>query len=260
MPERSAYEQGEFCWSDMGTQDLDAMVSFYTSVFGWTAENVMPPEAPVKYFMMRQNGKDVTAIGWKDDPSPQRLGPYISVEDADATAARAKELGGNLIVEPFDIADNGRMAVLQDPTGSIISLWQAGTGIGATLRDEPGAMCWFELNTSDLDAARDFYTGLFGYSIDDISDETLAYNVLLLDSLPEGQRSVAGIYSSDNLPKGWTVCFAVDDADAHVERVRSGGGSVLSEPEDTPYGRFAVVQDPNGATFSVMVMADAPTG
>jgi predicted enzyme related to lactoylglutathione lyase len=251
MPERSSYQQGEFCWSDMGTQDLDAMVSFYTTVFGWNAENVMPPEAPVKYFMMRRNGKDVTAIGWKDDPSPQTLGPYISVEDADATAARAK---------PFDIFDNGRMAVLQDPMGSIISLWEAGTGIGATLRDEPGAMCWFELNTSDHGAARDFYTGLFGYTIDDISDETMTYNVLLLESLPEGQRSVAGIYSSEDLPKGWTVCFAVDDADAHVERARSNGGKMLSEPVDSPYGRYALLQDPNGATFSVMKMAWMPAG
>jgi predicted enzyme related to lactoylglutathione lyase len=260
MPERNSYQPGEFCWSDMGTKDIDAMVSFYTSVFGWKAENVMPPEASVDYFMMRQNGKDVTAIGWKNDPSPQMLGPYIAVTDADATAARARELGANVIVEPFDIDDSGRMAVLQDPTGAVISLWQAGTGIGATLRDEPGSMCWFELNASDLDLARDFYTNMFGYSVDDISDETIAYNVLLLDSLPEEQRSVAGIYSSADLPKGWTVCFAVDDADAHVERIRHGGGKVLSEPVDTPYGRFAVAQDPGGATFSVMKMAEAPTG
>ena len=260
MPERSSYKAGEFCWSDMGTQDLDAMVGFYTSVFGWETENVSPPEAPVKYFMMRQNGNDVTAIGWKDDPSPQTLGPYIAVENADATVARAKELGANVIVEPIDIADNGRMAVLQDPTGAVIALWQAGTGIGATLRDEPGAMCWFELNTSDLDSARDFYTSLFGYSIDDISDETMTYNVLLLESLPEGQRSVAGIYSSEDLPKGWTVCFAVDDADAHVERARSNAGKVLSEPVDSPYGRYALLQDPNGATFSVMKMAWMPAG
>lgn len=260
MPERSSYQPGEFCWSDMGTQDLDAMVSFYTSVFGWEAVDVAPPEAPVSYYMMRQNGKDVMAIGWKDDPSPQTLGPYIATGDADATAAKAKGLGANVIVEPLDISDNGRMAVLQDPTGAVVSLWQAGTGIGATLRDEPGAMCWFELNTPDMAAAESFYTKLFGYSVEDLGDEDIAYRVMTVAGLPEDRRSVAGIYDSDSLPRGWTVCVAVDDPDAHMARVRSGGGTVVSEPEDTPYGRFALAQDPGGATFSVLRMAEGPAG
>jgi uncharacterized protein len=255
MPERTSYEVGEFCWADMGTKEIDAMVSFYTSVFGWEAADASPPGSPVRYVMMRHNGKDVTAVGWKDDPSPQTLGPYIATDDADATAAKAKELGAQVVMEPFDIGENGRMAVLIDPTGAIISLWQAGTGIGATLRDEPGAMCWVELNTPDMAAAESFYTKLFGYSAEDLGDEDIAYRVLTVDGLPEDRRTVGGIYDSDSLPRGWTVCFAVDDPDAHAERIRSGGGTVLSEPVDTPYGRFAIGQDPGGATFSFMRMA-----
>ena len=145
----------------------------------------------------------------------------------------------------------GTMVVARDPQGAAFALWQAGEHLGAQVVNEPGSLVWNEAALQDPDAAREFYTAVFGFAYDPIEGMP-DYTVFRTDERPLGGLSG----SVPGLPTGWGVCFAVEDTDATVATVERGGGKVVMAAEDTPFGRFAVVQDPWGATFSVMEVAD----
>lgn len=162
MGERTHYAPGTFCWVGLATSDPAAAEQFYTSLFGWEAEELSAGEAGT-YTMLRRTAHDV-AILYRQQPEARAAGApphwtsYISVEDADATAARAAELGGTAVFrEPFDVLDAGRVAAISDPTGAIVSLWQPRSRIGATLVNDVGALCWNELATTDVEQATAFF-------------------------------------------------------------------------------------------------------
>ena len=172
MGERNTYESGTFCWVGLATSDPVGAKSFYTSLFGWEAE-ALAAAGVGTFTTLRSGGNDV-AILYRQTAealaaqAPPHWTSYISVQDADATAARANELGGAAVFrEPFDVLDAGRVAAIRDPTGAIVSLWQPRARIGATLVNDIGALCWNELATSDLE--RDNYMG---------PQEALAYGVI----------------------------------------------------------------------------------
>src|SRR5215211_8727091 len=168
MGERTRYEPGTFCWVGLAASDPAAANAFYTSLFGWEAEELSAGEAR-GYTMLRQGGKEV-AILYRQTAEARAAGApphwtsYISVEDADATAARADELGGaSVFRQPFDVRDAGRVAAIRDPTGAIVSLWQPRSRIGAALVNDVSAWCWNELATSDVERAKRFFAELFGW-------------------------------------------------------------------------------------------------
>jgi predicted enzyme related to lactoylglutathione lyase len=175
---------------------------------------------------------------------------YVTVEDADATAARAAELGGTVHAGPFDVQQAGRMAVLADPQGAVFAIWQPREHPGAGIVNEPGALSWNDLMTTDVDAATSFYGELFGWESDQVGD--MPYWTLRnggasnggVMPIPEEQRA-AGV------PPVWNAYFAVDDLDTALRAVDEGGGAVLVGPVDMDAGRFAVARDPQGATFSL---------
>ena len=141
MPEITKYAPGMFCWFELGTSDTDAAKKFYGQLFGWTAED-MPAGPDMVYTMLKRDGKEIGAMyGLSEEHKSQGVPPhwltYISVASADESAAKAKELGGTVMMEPFDVFDAGRMALVQDPTGATFALWQANASIGAKLKDEP---------------------------------------------------------------------------------------------------------------------------
>jgi predicted enzyme related to lactoylglutathione lyase len=253
MPVFTSYATGVPCWVDVASPDLDRTLSFYSDFFGWEAERDPRPEAG-GYTMFRKDGKYVAAAS-APPPGSEEMPPhwttYIASDDVDATAARVREAGGTLLMEPFDVLDAGRMAVVQDPTGAIFAIWQAGSHHGAELATEPGALAWNECQTRDAEAAAAFYRAVFGYEIRraDIGSE---YRVLEVDG-----RGVAGMFpippEMRELPPNWATTFAVEDVDDAARRAQELGATVLSGPFDIPdVGRYAVVQDPVGAVFGVL--------
>jgi uncharacterized protein len=161
MGQRTRYDPGTFCWVGLATSDVAAARAFYASLFGWEAKDLQAQGAGA-YTMLRSRAEDV-AILYRQQPEARAAGApphwtsYISVEDADATAARADELGGAAVFRaPFDVLDAGRVAAIRDPTRAIASLWQPRSRIGATLVNDPGALCWNELTTTEVELAKRF--------------------------------------------------------------------------------------------------------
>lgn len=253
MPEPTSHRPGTPCWTDTASGDPERSAEFYGELFGWEHEDVMPDDTPGTYRMFRKDGKDVAAAGSKPDPSfPTVWQTYFATDDAEATAQAVQEAGGTVVMPPFDVMDAGRMAVFQDPQGAFFSAWEPKDMAGAQLVGEIGAMCWNELMTTDSGAAAAFYGRVFGWRNDTVQmGDGPPYHMQRM-----GEDGVAGIMDIQpqmgDLPPHWGVYFAVDDTDDTVSRTRELGGQLIAGPMDSPYGRFAVLQDPEGAVFSVV--------
>jgi predicted enzyme related to lactoylglutathione lyase len=248
MGERTSYPPGTFSWSDLQTDDLDRAKSFYGELLGWSYADI-PIGDDAVYSMAQVGGHNVAGLGERQDESiPPQWTCYVTVEDADASAARAVELGATLLAEPFDVFDAGRMAVFADPHGAVLSIWQAKDNIGAGLVNALGALTWNDLMSPDVPASADFYRALFGWDIAEIEGAEGQYW-----SITNNGRINGGIMPA---PEGghpmWNLYFAVEDADAAVAKAGELGGSTIAGPMDVPNGtRFAVLSDSSGAVFSV---------
>jgi predicted enzyme related to lactoylglutathione lyase len=249
MGERTSYPHGTFSWVDLATTDPEGAKEFYGRLFGWEGEDV-PAGEGIVYTMYKLRGQDVAASSAQPDDErqagiPPHWNSYVTVDDVDAVAARVAELGGKLLAPPFDVLEAGRMAVLQDPTGAVLCLWQPGTNIGAGLVNDPGSLTMNSLSTPDPEAARDFYTALLGWTFE------LGVGGSDYSSIRVGDRLNAGMQPETRMPAHWLPFFTVEDIDAAAATVRDGGGRVLVEPSAVPAGRFAVFSDPAGAAFAI---------
>jgi predicted enzyme related to lactoylglutathione lyase len=249
MADRNEYTPGTPNWVDLQTSDQNAAKQFYAALFGWGYNDLPMPEGPV-YSMATMRDRNVAAIA----PLPPQQGipphwnSYVAVADVDAIAARAADAGGAVVMSPFDVMDAGRMAVVQDPTGAMICLWQAKNNIGAQVVNEPGAFSWNELSTNDVDKAAAFYAKVFGWEAQRFED--MDYTVFNNEG-----AGIAGAMKSpmEGMPSYWLVYFEVADTDATVATARQQGGKAMVEPTDIPnVGRFAVLTDPQGAAFGVI--------
>jgi predicted enzyme related to lactoylglutathione lyase len=264
MPERTGYKQGEPCWTDHSSRDPEAAVSFYSGLFGWEAEDQMPPEAPGHYYMCRVAGRDVAALGSQQaEDAPPMWNTYVAVDSADDAAPRVTEAGGTALGEPFDVFDAGRMAVLMDQAGAPFCIWQANRHIGAQLVDEPGAMVWNELTTRDVDGSKRFYGAVFGWQATPMDMGDFEYTLWHLadEAEPTSDNAIGGMMPMvgdswpPELPPFWMVYFRVADTDATAVRCEELGGKIASPGFDLPVGRMAVLTDPLGAVFSVLQRA-----
>jgi uncharacterized protein len=279
--ERESYPPGVPCWVDTSQPDPEAAVSFYSGLFGWEFVDRMPADSPGRYFVGQLRGRDVAGVGSQPEGMPPAAvwNTYVCVESADDAAAKAKDAGGQVLMEPFDVVDAGRMAVLADPEGAVFCVWQPKGTVGAQLVNEPGTWNFSELNTQDPDRAAAFYGQLFGWEAQRLDsgegggDFTMfrlpGYGDHLAErdpgirerqsevSAPEGfEDAVAWLVpmAGDQFPEGtpphWSITFAVDDADATAARAAELGGTVLAPPFDAPWVRMTVLSDPQGATFT----------
>jgi uncharacterized protein len=251
MGERSSYPPGTLSWTDLNTPDQEGAKRFYCDLFGWDADD-QPVGEGITYAMMSIGGKNVAAVspqGEDQKGMPPFWLSYVTVEDADATAAKAGELGGTVLAEPFDVFDFGRMAVIQDPQGAFFAIWQPGESIGAELVNEPGALTLNQLNTGDPEDASRFYSELFGWEIDKVGDDPQPYWGIRNQGNLNG--GMMGLPPGGNIPPHWLVYFATESLDGTVERVRELGGGVGVEPMSVPGGRIAVAIDPQGGHFAV---------
>lgn len=242
MGEVSSYPNGTFCWIDLGTTDVQGAKSFYGDLFGWDFEDVPG------YTMCRLDGKVVTGIHEHAESEGTGWSSYISADDVSATTAAARELGAEVTVEPSDVTGAARMAVIREPSGAEVSLWQAAGFGGAQLVNEMGTWSWNELVTPAVGKAKDFYGGLFGWTASDVPGPIERAGFAIGDLLIAGAH--APVPGEDATPR-WTVTFRVADTDASVEKVQELGGTVVLPPMDIPIGRFSVVADPRGAAFTV---------
>jgi predicted enzyme related to lactoylglutathione lyase len=272
MAERDGYIPGVPCWVDTSQPDPEAALPFYSGLFGWEFEDVMPQGSEGQYFIGRIRGRDVAAIGSTPGGTPPMAvwNTYIWVASADETAAKAREVGGTVVTEPFDVLDSGRMAVLTDPEGAAFCVWQPKTHNGAQVVNEHGALNFNGLNTRDRAAAEAFYGAVFGWRLvrlpagwswalpgygDHLEESTPGLRARIESfGAPEGFIDVVAalrpIAEDDSTsPAHWNVTFGVDDAEAAAAKVVELGGEVVAGPFDAPWSRNVVVNDPQGATF-----------
>jgi predicted enzyme related to lactoylglutathione lyase len=253
MGEVTEYPNGTFCWVDLGTTDVEGARRFYGELFGWEMEDI-PTGPEDTYTLCRVNGKDVAGIydqpGEERAVAPPHWNSYISVDDVEAVTAKAKGLGPMSITEPFDVMERGRMTVLQDPAGALVSLWEANRNAGASLVNEVGAWTWCDLATRDPVSATRFYTDLFGWRFDQAGE---GYWSISMDPfLIGGMRTMD--QDPPETPPHWMPYFVLDNAEKAVARVGELGGSVLVPPRDVPAGRFLVFADPVGAFSAIFEM------
>jgi uncharacterized protein len=252
MADSSTITPGTPSWVDLGSPDVKASADFYGAVLGWTAHTVPQPEAG-GYTLFHSNGKQVAGVAPLMNPGqPPAWTTYVSVEDAAATAARAVEAGGKVLMEPMDVLDQGRMAILQDPTGAVVALWQPREHKGAEVYNEVGAMCWNELSTRDVPAATRFYASVFGWGAKTSGEGAEAYTEWQLDGRTVGGMMAMRPEVPASVPPHWLTYFAVADCAGTVEKAREHGGQVMVPPMTIPQGTFAVLADPQGAAFAVI--------
>jgi uncharacterized protein len=171
------------------------------------------------------------------------------VEDVDAATGRARELGANVLADPFDVMDAGRMSTIQDPTGAVFCLWQPQRAIGAEVVNGVGALTLNQLNTSDREAAERFYSELFGWRFESVGDADNPYwGIYRGETLNGGMMPLP---PGAPMPSHWLVYFGTADVDGDAGRIGSAGGTVVVEPTDVPGGRILVAQDPQGAFFAL---------
>jgi hypothetical protein len=253
------HEPGTFCWAELATRDQEGAKKFYTGLFGWAAEDT-PVGPDQTYTRLRLSGKDVGALyamGPQEEGVPPHWNSHVSVENADEAAKKAKELGGTVLAEPFDVFDYGRMAVLQDPVGAVFCVWQPRRHIGAGIVNEPGAFCWNECDTTDTEGAERFYTALFGWTA-----KTDAGSPPYTEFHRAG-RPVGGMMEIQKewgaVPPNWMVYFAVADCDVSAAKAKELGGRDIVPSTDIPnVGRFTVLSDPQGAVFAIIRLDTPP--
>jgi uncharacterized protein len=252
MGEVERYPGGTFCWIDLGTTDVAGAKGFYGGLFGWEFEDLPADEGT--YTMCRLRGRDVAGIHEHTEDQGTGWSSNISVDDLDRATSRARELGASVLAEPFDVPGAGRTFVLQDPSGAVVSLWQAGGHAGAGLVNEIGTWTWNELVAQDLEAAKGFYGQLFGWAANDLPGPITRTSFMLGDLLVGGGH--VPVPQEDPNPR-WTISFRVADADRSAEQARELGGRILLPPMDVPMGRFGIVADPSGAAFTVAAVPDS---
>jgi predicted enzyme related to lactoylglutathione lyase len=250
--ERTAYTPGTFSWADLTTTDQEAAKVFYSGLFGWEADDVPMGEGSY-YSMQRVGGRNVAAISpqpkqQREAGVPPTWNSYVTVESADQAADRATELGGNVHAPVFDVFDAGRMAVIQDPQGAFFQVWEPKQNIGAELVNAPGALCWNELQTTDLDNAAEFYRNLFGWSTEPFEQSPDPY--LVIQNQGRGNGGIRPV-TPPGTPPHWLVYFATEDSDRGVAAVEELGGRKLAGPIDIGVAKVGVVQDPQGAVFAL---------
>lgn len=181
---------------------------------------------------------------------------YYASDDVSVAAERVIELGGQIMNGPIQVGTHGHMLIVADSTSAMFGLWQGLNFNGSQLENEHGSMCWQEVNTHDAEKARMFYKQLLDVSSEPLPDEKMVYHML-----KKGDEMVGGVLQMDQewpkaVPAHWMAYFAVDNVDEAMNNVIKHGGQVCIQPFDTPYGRIAVINDPDGAILSINQLSE----
>jgi len=253
----TSHTHGTFSWPELATTDQKGAVAFYRALFGWDL-NDQPMGPTETYSMFQMRGKEVAAAYTmrpeeRQHGAPPHWNSYVTVKNVDEAVKKAEGLGAKVFAPPFDVMDAGRMAVLQDPTGAVFQVWEAKKHIGAKILNEPGALCWTELTTSDTKAAEKFYAQLFGWTPKHSpAGAPMEYTEFSIAGTP----SICMMPKPDgmpaHIPSYWMPYFQVTNVDQSASKTKELGGKTMIGPQDIPgTGRFAILVDPQGAMFAV---------
>jgi uncharacterized protein len=247
---------GTPCWVDLSVDDVARAATFYSELFGWDTQ-VGGPEMG-GYTMCEVEGRPVAGIGPKmgEAEQPNAWTTYLATDDADATAAKVRSAGGQVLAEPFDVMDVGRMGVAVDPGGAVFGIWQARTHSGIQLANEPGSVTWNENMSRSFEANKAFYSDVFGFDYDDMSSDGFSYATFKTTADPLGGIGDLGTMAPAETPPHWMTYFAVTDADEAVAQAEKLGGSVMRPAWDSPYGRMAILSDDQGSVFAIMGLSN----
>ena len=261
------YPHGLFSWADRSSPDPAVSKAFYTALFGWDADDQHFPDGSLMYVMFSKEGKSVAGLGpqppqMTEQGVPPMWNSYVSVNSVDDTIQKWTAAGGSVMVPAMDVMTSGRMAFVADPEGATVGLWEAGDHVGAQVFNAPGSMTWNELQTRDIDAARDFYGKALGWEFEAFEGSHPVYWLVTMPSKPKGDPLSedsfnGGMLTIDEnfppeMPAHWMVYFLVGDTDAAAARVEELGGTVIAPAMDTAAGRISVVADPLGGAFAIM--------
>lgn len=246
---------GAPCWIDLMTSDVKKSREFYTALFGWSYETG-DEEKYGGYTMAFKDGKSVAGLmlsGQNGEGNPDMWSTYLRVDDIAASMAAAKNAGAMAYMEPMDVPEQGSMAMLGDPSGATIGLWQFGGHTGFQAHEENGAAAWHELHSKDYQAAVSFYRDVFGVKASVMSDtDDFRYT-----NLVDGDKELAGImdvskWLPDEVPSSWQIYFQTDDVDATIAKALTLGATIINAAEDSSYGRIAGLTDCTGAMFKLV--------
>ncbi|MFI5178109.1 MAG: VOC family protein [Vicinamibacterales bacterium] len=251
---------GSFCWFELATTDQNRAKAFYASLFGW-AVNDTPLGPSEVYTIFQKDGRDAAAAyTMRPDQRAESVPPhwlvYVLVQSVDATAKRAPGAHGIVLAQPFDVMESGRMAILADPTGATLAIWEPRRHHGTGIVHADGTAVWADLNTPDPAKAAAFYRDLFGWKI--VAGKNMApVGPNDYGHIVNGDEFIGGLPPASNLPPGapahWLIYFAVPDCDAAAARTKAAGGAILMPPMTMKEVRkFAVLADPQGAAFAVV--------
>ncbi|MDQ0822759.1 putative enzyme related to lactoylglutathione lyase [Arthrobacter sp. V4I6] len=249
------HSTGAPCWIDLMTSDTEKAKAFYGTLFGWTFQTG-DEEKYGGYITAAKDGKTVAGMMQKDDAMagmPDTWSTYLGSDDAAATVQAAVQHGGQIYLEPMDVPEQGRMAMIADATGASVGIWEPHEMPGYGLAAEPGTPAWHELHATDYDKAVKFYQDVFGWNTDVMSDTPeFRYTTLGAgDSAKPGIMDASG-YLPAEVPASWQIYFNVHDTDASIEKAVAMGATVIDGPDNTPFGRLATLADPTGAMFKIM--------
>jgi predicted enzyme related to lactoylglutathione lyase len=257
MGERTSHAPGTFSWVDLSTTDPDGAKGFYGPLFGWEFDDQPLPDGGV-YTMCHVDGKDACALAAQQEQErsvgiPPHWNNYITVASADDSASKARDVGGDVLVDPFDVMDVGRMAVIADPAGAAFCIWEPRSNIGAEIVNEPGTLTWNELASSDVDQAKTFYGDLFGWTFEDVGTAENPYTTIRNGGrMNGGVRPLGEQEKQMGVPPNWMPYFVTEDADQSGTRVGELGGKVMVGPMAILQGsRIVISQDPQGAFFAL---------
>ena len=236
---------GKFVWHEHVSSDPTQAEDFYTQLFGWGTEVFKPGEAD--YTMISSSGQNHGGFSKAIEgaPPPHWLS-HVAVENVEETIEKAQGAGGRLAAGPFEMSEVGRVAIIADPQGAYVSLYQP-EGDGPV---SEGVFVWDELGTTDVDGAQRFYEQVFGWTTSDMGPEYGGYRIF-----NRGETGIAGLMTlpDESIPPYWQPYVAVHDPDRTTAKATELGGSALMEPMDVPkVGRIAVLRDPQGATFGII--------
>ncbi|MCG5431083.1 VOC family protein [Mycobacterium sp. MYCO198283] len=256
MATRPTAPLGAPIWIDLSTSDIDRAQEFYSAIFGWTFES--PGADYGGYRNAFADGRYVAGL-MPNNPEwgmPDGWNTYLHTADVHATVAGVDAAGGCACGDPMEVPGKGWMAMVTDPSGAMVGLWQPTGHRGFEVVGEAGAPLWYQLTaTKNYAATLRFYTELLGWHLRVEADtDEFRYTVGTFDG-EDGVGVMDGQSLPDGTPSDWIIFFGVEDVDATLEAVVARGGSVTRGAEDTPYGRLAAATDPTGAAFNVSSLA-----